>query len=82
MDARARHRHFGELPDRRARRPDRRLPPADGGLSAISYADRLYQLPGGVIVIATGSVLLKEMSMLIARGDARSASTRRTARRR
>ncbi len=44
-----------------------------GGLSAISYADRLYQLPGGVIVIATGSVLLKEMSMLIARGDAGSA---------
>ena len=40
-----------------------------GGLSAISYADRLYQLPGGVIVIATGSVLLKEMSMLVARGD-------------
>ncbi len=40
-----------------------------GGLSAISYADRLYQLPGGVIVIATGSVLLKEMSSLIARGD-------------
>jgi putative peptidoglycan lipid II flippase len=44
-----------------------------GGLSAISYADRLYQLPGGVIVIATGSVLLKEMSMLVARGDADSA---------
>ena len=44
-----------------------------GGLSAISYADRLYQLPGGVIVIATGSVLLKEMSMLIARGDPEAA---------
>ena len=44
-----------------------------GGLSAISYADRLYQLPGGVIVIATSSVLLKEMSMLVARGDAESA---------
>ena len=40
-----------------------------GGLSAISYADRLYQLPGGVIIIATGSVLLKEMSSLVARGD-------------
>jgi len=40
-----------------------------GGLSAISYADRLYQLPGGVIVIATGSVLLKEMSSLVAKGD-------------
>ena len=44
-----------------------------GGLSAISYADRLYQLPGGVIVIATGSVLLKEMSMLVARGDLEAA---------
>jgi putative peptidoglycan lipid II flippase len=44
-----------------------------GGLSAISYADRLYQLPGGVIVIATGSVLLKEMSMLISRGEAEQA---------
>src|ERR1700691_2409437 len=40
-----------------------------GGLSAISYADRLYQLPGGVIVIATGSVLLREMSALVALGD-------------
>ncbi len=44
-----------------------------GGLSAISYADRLYQLPGGVIVIATGSVLLKEMSSLVAKGDERGA---------
>jgi putative peptidoglycan lipid II flippase len=44
-----------------------------GGLSAISYADRLYQLPGGVIVIATGSVLLREMSALIASGDERGA---------
>jgi putative peptidoglycan lipid II flippase len=44
-----------------------------GGLSAISYADRLYQLPGGVIVIATSSVLLKEMSMLVARGDSSAA---------
>ena len=44
-----------------------------GGLSAISYADRLYQLPGGVIIIATGSVLLKEMSSLVARGDDKAA---------
>ena len=44
-----------------------------GGLSAISYADRLYQLPGGVIVIATGSVLLKEMSSFVARGEAGAA---------
>jgi putative peptidoglycan lipid II flippase len=44
-----------------------------GGLSAISYADRLYQLPGGVIVIATGSVLLREMSALVAVGNDRGA---------
>jgi putative peptidoglycan lipid II flippase len=44
-----------------------------GGLSAISYADRLYQLPGGVIVIATSSVLLREMSSLVARGDEAAA---------
>ena len=44
-----------------------------GGLSAISYADRLYQLPGGVIVIATSSVLLREMSMLVARGEPEAA---------
>ena len=44
-----------------------------GGLSAISYADRLYQLPGGVIVIATGSVLLREMSALVALGDDKGA---------
>jgi putative peptidoglycan lipid II flippase len=44
-----------------------------GGLSAISYADRLYQLPGGVIVIATSSVLLREMSSLVARGNAAAA---------
>ena len=44
-----------------------------GGLSAISYADRLYQLPGGVIVIATGSVLLREMSAFVAVGDDRAA---------
>ncbi|RBP06484.1 putative peptidoglycan lipid II flippase [Roseiarcus fermentans] len=44
-----------------------------GGLSAISYADRLYQLPGGVIVIATGSVLLREMAGLVARGDDEAA---------
>ena len=44
-----------------------------GGLSAISYADRLYQLPGGVIVIATGSVLLREMSARVALGDDKGA---------
>ena len=41
----------------------------DGGVSAISYADRLYQLPVGVIGIAAGTVLLPEMSRRIAAGD-------------
>jgi putative peptidoglycan lipid II flippase len=42
---------------------------ADGGVSAISYAERLYQLPVGVIGIAAGTVLLPEMSRRIAAGD-------------
>lgn len=41
----------------------------DGGLSAISYADRIYQLPNGVIGLAAGTVLLPEMSRRIAAGD-------------
>jgi putative peptidoglycan lipid II flippase len=41
----------------------------DGGVSAISYAERLYQLPQGVIGIAAGTVLLPEMSRRIAAGD-------------
>ncbi|WP_284178627.1 murein biosynthesis integral membrane protein MurJ [Rhabdaerophilum sp. SD176] len=39
-----------------------------GGASALYYADRLYQLPIGVIGIAAGTVLLPEMSRLIAEG--------------
>lgn len=39
-----------------------------GGASALYYADRLYQLPIGVIGIAAGTVLLPEMSRLIAQG--------------
>jgi putative peptidoglycan lipid II flippase len=42
---------------------------ADGGVSSISYAERLYQLPVGVIGIAAGTVLLPEMSRRIAAGD-------------
>ncbi|MBI1866846.1 MAG: murein biosynthesis integral membrane protein MurJ [Methylocystis sp.] len=41
----------------------------DGGLSAISYADRIYQLPNGVIGLAAGTVLLPEMSRRLAEGD-------------
>ena len=41
----------------------------EGSLSAMYYADRLYQLPIGVIGIAAGTVLLPEMSRRIAAGD-------------
>jgi len=40
-----------------------------GAVSALYYADRLYQLPVGVIGIAAGTVLLPEMSRRIAEGD-------------
>ena len=40
-----------------------------GAVSWLYYADRLYQLPLGVIGIAAGTVLLPEMSRRIAAGD-------------
>lgn len=40
-----------------------------GALSALYYADRLNQLPIGVIGIAIGTVLLPEMSRRMAAGD-------------
>src|SRR5246127_1255362 len=40
-----------------------------GALSALYYADRLNQLPIGVIGIAVGTVLLPEMSRLMTSGD-------------
>src|SRR6204780_318700 len=40
-----------------------------GALLALYYAERLYQLPIGVIGIAIGTVLLPEMSRRIAAGD-------------
>jgi putative peptidoglycan lipid II flippase len=40
-----------------------------GALSALYYAERLYQLPIGVIGIAIGTVLLPEMSRRLALGD-------------
>jgi putative peptidoglycan lipid II flippase len=42
---------------------------AAGALSALYYADRLYQLPIGVIGIAVGTVLLPEMANRLAGGD-------------
>lgn len=44
-----------------------------GGISSIYYADRLYQLPVGVIGIAAGTVLLPEMSRRFSAGDAAGA---------
>jgi putative peptidoglycan lipid II flippase len=44
-----------------------------GSVSSIYYADRLYQLPIGVIGIAAGTVLLPEMSRRFAAGDAAGA---------
>jgi putative peptidoglycan lipid II flippase len=52
---------------------------AAGALSALYYADRIDQLPIGVIGIAVGTVLLPEMTQRIAAGDeagARSAQNR------
>ena len=42
---------------------------AAGALSALYYADRLNQLPVGVIGIAAGTVLLPEMARRLAAGD-------------
>lgn len=50
-----------------------------GAVSAMYYADRLYQLPVGVIAIAIGTVLLPELSRRFAAGD--SVGARRAQRR-
>src|SRR5207237_7764388 len=42
---------------------------ATGALAALYYADRLNQLPIGVIGVAAGTVLLPEMARRIAAGD-------------
>lgn len=47
---------------------------ATGALSALYYADRLNQLPIGVIGIAIGTVLLPSMARKIAAGDEAGAS--------
>jgi len=44
-----------------------------GALSALYYADRINQLPIGVIGIAAGTVILPEMSRRLAHGDQRGA---------
>jgi putative peptidoglycan lipid II flippase len=45
----------------------------EGSASALYYADRIYQLPLGVIAIAAGTVLLPTMSKLVASDDIRAA---------
>jgi putative peptidoglycan lipid II flippase len=45
-----------------------------GALSALNYAERLYQLPIGVIGIAIGTVLLPEMSRRLTAGDSDGAA--------
>src|SRR6202166_4011347 len=45
-----------------------------GALSALYYADRIDQLPIGVIGIAAGTVILPEMSRRIAAGDEAGAA--------
>jgi putative peptidoglycan lipid II flippase len=44
-----------------------------GAVSSLYYADRIFQLPVGVIGIAAGTVLLPEMSRRIAAGDVAAA---------
>ena len=54
-----------------------------GSRTALYYADRINQLPLGVLGIALGTVLLPEMSARLARGRSKRARTRRrTVRRR
>jgi putative peptidoglycan lipid II flippase len=47
-----------------------------GSVSYLYYADRLYQLPLGVIGIAIGVVLLPDLSKRVAEGDERGARDR------
>ncbi len=48
---------------------------APGALSALYYADRINQLPIGVVGIAVGTVLLPEMSRRLAAGDEKGAAS-------
>jgi putative peptidoglycan lipid II flippase len=50
----------------------------DGAASWLYYADRIYQLPLGVIGIAIGVVLLPELSRRHRAGDAKAFSPART----
>jgi putative peptidoglycan lipid II flippase len=53
----------------------------DGAVAWLSYADRLYQLPLGVVGVAVGVVLLPDLSRRLSSGDhggARHAANRAT----
>ena len=50
-----------------------------GALSALYYADRIDQLPIGVIGIAVGTVLVPEMTSRVSSGDHAAHVRRRTA---
>jgi putative peptidoglycan lipid II flippase len=52
----------------------------DGAASWLYYADRIYQLPLGVIGIAIGVVLLPELSRRHRAGDAKAFTPARTGR--
>ena len=54
--------------------PSSRASSPTGALSALYYADRLNQLPIGVIGIAAGTVVLPEMARRIAAGDEAGAA--------
>lgn len=45
-----------------------------GGLTALYYADRINQLPTGTLAIALGTVLLPEISNLLAKGEVAAAN--------
>ncbi|CAN7238852.1 murein biosynthesis integral membrane protein MurJ [Pararhizobium sp. LjRoot238] len=45
----------------------------DGAIAALQYADRIYQLPLGVVGIAVGVVLLPELSRALKGGNLREA---------
>lgn len=47
----------------------------DGAIALLSYADRVYQLPLGIIGIAIGVVLLPELSRALRAEDHREAAT-------
>jgi putative peptidoglycan lipid II flippase len=46
----------------------------EGAISALQYADRIYQLPLGVVGIAVGVVLLPELARALKAGHMREAS--------